>query len=61
MAKLKVTLTRSLIGRPENQRATVKALGLRKLQSFVEQEDNAVIRGMVHKVEHLVTVEEIKD
>ena len=61
MAKLKITLTRSLIGRPENQRATVKALGLRKLQSFVEQEDNAVIRGMVHKVEHLVTVEEIKD
>lgn len=61
MAKLKITLTRSLIGRPETQRATVKALGLRKLQSFVEQEDNAVIRGMVHKVEHLVTVEEIKD
>ena len=61
MAKLKITLTRSLIGRPDTQRATVKALGLRKLQSFVEQEDNAVIRGMVHKVEHLVTVEEIKD
>lgn len=61
MAKIKITLTRSLIGRPENQRATVKALGLRKLNSSVEQEDNAVIRGMVHKVEHLVTVEEIQD
>ncbi|WP_110955707.1 50S ribosomal protein L30 [Anaerosinus massiliensis] len=61
MAKLKITLTRSLIGRPENQRATVKALGLRKLNSSVEQEDNAVIRGMVHKVEHLVTVEELQD
>lgn len=61
MAKLKITLTRSLIGRPEKQRATVKALGLRKLNSSVEQEDNAVIRGMVHKVEHLVTVEELQD
>lgn len=61
MAKLKITLTRSLIGRPENQRATVKALGLRKMNSSVEQEDNAVIRGMVHKVEHLVTVEELQD
>lgn len=61
MAKLKITLTRSLIGRPENQRATVKALGLHKLNSSVEQEDTAVIRGMVHKVEHLVTVEELQD
>ncbi|SEJ36775.1 large subunit ribosomal protein L30 [Propionispira arboris] len=61
MAKLKITLTRSLIGRPENQRVTVKALGLRKLNSSVEQEDTAVIRGMVHKVEHLVTVEELQD
>jgi large subunit ribosomal protein L30 len=61
MAKLKITLTRSLIGRPENQRATVKALGLHKLNSSVEQEDNAVIRGMVHKIEHLVTVEELQD
>jgi large subunit ribosomal protein L30 len=61
MAKLKITLTRSLIGRPDNQRVTVKALGLRKLNSSVEQEDTAVIRGMVHKVEHLVTVEELQD
>jgi len=61
MAKLKITLTRSLIGRPETQRATVKALGLGKLNSAVEQEDNAAIRGMVHKVEHLVTVEELQD
>ncbi|MGL5270717.1 MAG: 50S ribosomal protein L30 [Selenomonadaceae bacterium] len=61
MAKLKITLTRSLIGRPENQRATVKALGLRKLNSSVEQEDSATVRGMIHKVEHLVTVEELQD
>ncbi|MCE5285019.1 MAG: 50S ribosomal protein L30 [Pelosinus sp.] len=57
MAKLKITLTRSLIGRPEEQRRTVKALGLGKMNSSVEQEDNAVIRGMIHKVEHLVSVE----
>ncbi len=61
MAKLKITLTRSLIGRPENQRATAKALGLRKLNSSVEQEDSATVRGMIHKVEHLVTVEELQD
>jgi len=61
MAILKITLTRSLIGRPEDQRATVKALGLKKTNSFVMQDDTPVIRGMVRKVEHLVTVEEIQD
>ncbi len=61
MAKLKITLTRSLISRPQTQRDTVRALGLRKLNSTVELPDNAAIRGQIHKVEHLVTVEEIKD
>ena len=61
MAKLKITLTRSLIGRPQTQRNTVRALGLRKLNSSVELPDNTAIRGQIHKVEHLVTVEEIKD
>lgn len=61
MAKLKVTLTRSLIGRPETQRKTVKALGLRKLNSFSVLPDNPAVRGQIHKVEHLVTVEEIED
>ena len=61
MATLKITLTRSLIGRPEDQRATVKALGLKKINTFVMQDDTPVIRGMVRKVEHLVTVEEIQD
>ena len=60
MATLKVTLTRSLIGRPEDQRATLKALGLKKTNSFDIQDDTPVIRGMVRKVEHLVTVEEIQ-
>ncbi|WP_371365852.1 50S ribosomal protein L30 [Sporomusa rhizae] len=61
MAKIKITLTRSLIGRQEDQRATVKALGLKKTNSSVIQEDNAVIRGMVRKVEHLVTVEQVAE
>lgn len=61
MAILKITLSRSLIGRPENQRATVKALGLKKINTFVMQDDTPVIRGMIHKVEHLVTVEETQD
>lgn len=61
MAKLKITLTRSLIGRPEKQRATVKALGLRRLNSTVEREATDAIRGMIHKVEHLVTVEEVQE
>ena len=59
MAKLKVTLKRSLIGRPETQRATVRSLGLRKLNSTSELPDNPAIRGQLHKVRHLVAVEEI--
>lgn len=61
MAKLKITLVKSLIGRPEEQRATVKALGLKKINSFVVQEDSPAIKGMVRKVEHLVQVEEVQD
>jgi large subunit ribosomal protein L30 len=58
--KLEITLTRSLIGRPEDQRVTVKTLGLRKMHHSVIQEDNAAIRGMVNKVSHLLTVKEIE-
>ena len=56
--KLTITLTRSLIGRPKDQRETVKALGLRKMHQTVEHQDNAAIRGMINKVSHLVTVNE---
>ncbi|HWO78613.1 MAG TPA: 50S ribosomal protein L30 [Bacillus sp. (in: firmicutes)] len=56
--KLEITLTRSLIGRPEDQRVTVKTLGLKKLHQTVVHEDNAAIRGMINKVSHLVTVKE---
>ena len=61
MAKVKVTMKRSLIGRPETQRKTVRALGLRKINSVVELPDNPAIRGQLHKVEHLIKVEEIAD
>ena len=61
MAKLKVTLKRSLIGRPETQRKTVRSLGLRKLNSFSILPDVPTIRGQVFKVKHLVSVEEIAD
>lgn len=59
MKQLKVTLTRSLIGRPEDQRATVRALGLSKMHSSKVKDDTPTIRGMIRKVEHLVTVEEV--
>ncbi|ALN77080.1 MULTISPECIES: 50S ribosomal protein L30 [Staphylococcus] len=58
MAKIQITLTRSVIGRPETQRKTVQALGLKKLNSTVVVEDNDAIRGQINKVSHLVTVEE---
>ncbi|AEG58613.1 50S ribosomal protein L30 [Desulforamulus ruminis] len=58
MAKLKITLVRSLIGRPEAQRKVVRALGLGKTNSVIEQQDTPIIRGMINKVSHLVKVEE---
>lgn len=59
MAKLKVTLVRSTIGCLQNQKDTVAALGLKKIRSEVVHEDNPVIRGMIFRVKHLVTVEEV--
>lgn len=59
MAKLKITLVRSLIGRPENQRKTVRSLGLTKTNSSVVHEDTPQIRGMINKVTHLLKVEEV--
>ena len=60
MAKLQITLKRSLIGRPGVQRDTVQSLGLRKLHQSVVHQDNAAIRGMVNHVSHLVEVKEIE-
>lgn len=59
MAKLKITLVRSLIGRPETQRVTVRTLGLRKLNSSVVREDNPQTRGAINKVAHLLKVEQV--
>lgn len=60
MAELKITLKRSLIGRPQNQRQTVKALGLTKINSSVVKTSNEAIEGMINTVSHLVDVEEVK-
>ncbi|NIZ40236.1 50S ribosomal protein L30 [Entomospira entomophila] len=57
--KLSVTLVRSPLGRLPKQRATVKALGLGKLQSVVELPANDAVKGMIAKVQHLVAVKEI--
>lgn len=50
MAELKVTLKRSIIGRPQNQRDTVKALGLTKINSSVVKPSNEAIKGMINTV-----------
>ncbi len=60
MAKLRITYSKSSIGYTVRQKATIKALGLRKLNQTVEHKDSKVIRGMIDKVNHLVTVEEVK-
>ncbi len=58
MATIKVKLVKSTIGRKQDQIATVKALGLRKIRHVVEHNDTPQIRGMINKVSHLVEVEE---
>mgnify|MGYP001434570207 FL=1 len=58
---LRVTQKRSLIGRPQNQRQSVKALGLRRIGHTVDVVDNASTRGLVMKVQHLIDVEVIAD
>lgn len=55
-AKIKVQLVKSAIGYSKDQKATLEALGLRKMNAIVEHEDNACIRGMINKVTHLVKV-----
>lgn len=55
---LKVTLKRSLIGEKPKTRATVETLGLRRIRQTVEHPDTATVRGMLHRVRHLVEVEE---
>ncbi len=59
MAKIKVTLVKSTIGALEKQKANVAALGLGKIGSSRVHDDNAVIRGMINVVSHLVKVENV--
>lgn len=58
---LRITWVKSAIGYSKRQKATIRALGLRRLNQVVEQRDTPVIRGMVNKVRHLVDVEEIEN
>ena len=58
MAKIKVTQTKSAIGRLPKHRATLVGLGLRKINHTVELEDTACVRGMINKVAYLIKVEE---
>ena len=59
MARLKITQTKSGIGNKQNQRDTLRTLGLKRMHDVVIKEDRPEIRGMVATVPHLVTVEEV--
>ena len=59
MAKVKITLVKSLIGRKKEHIATVNALGLRKIRKSVEHEETPQIKGMINKVIYLINVEEV--
>jgi large subunit ribosomal protein L30 len=60
MGRLKVTQTRSPIGGTQNQRDTLRSLGLKRMHDVVVKEDRPEIRGMVNAVAHLVSVEEVE-
>jgi len=60
MAKIKITQTRSIIGRLENQKRTIEALGLGRPNNVVVHNDTPQIRGMIRKVSHLVNVEVVE-
>ena len=60
MARIKITQVKSSIGATHHQKAILASLGLRKLQQTVEHDDSPVIMGMVNKMKHLITVEEVK-
>ena len=60
MPRLKVTQTRSVIGSKQNQRETLRSLGLKPINDAVVKEDRPEIRGMIRTVTHLVRVEEVE-
>lgn len=59
-SRLKITLVRSMVGRPEKHRKVLRGMGLTRMNKTVELEDTRAIRGMAEKVSHLVRVEEAK-
>jgi large subunit ribosomal protein L30 len=59
VSKVRVTQRRSLIGRPRDQQATIRRLGLHRINDSVVKDDRPDIRGMIEKVRHLVTIEEV--
>ena len=59
MEKIKVTLVKSTIGQVDGIKATIKALGLKKIRSSKELEDTPAVQGMIAKVKHLVKVEKV--
>lgn len=59
MAKIKITLVKSLIGRKKNHIATANALGLKKINNTIEHEDTPQIKGMIKKVDYLLKIEEV--
>jgi large subunit ribosomal protein L30 len=61
MARLRITQVRSVIDRPKDQKRTVRALGLHRIRDSVVKDDRPEIRGIVAKVSHLVTVEEVSE
>jgi large subunit ribosomal protein L30 len=61
MGKLRITYTKSAIGYRTDQGHTVQSLGLRKLGQSVEKPDTPDVRGMIHKIAHLVVVTEVED
>ena len=60
MAELKITQKRGVVGSKQNQRATLRTLGLKKIGDSVVREDHPEVIGMIRTVAHLVTVEEVK-
>jgi large subunit ribosomal protein L30 len=61
MARLRLTQIRSIIDRPQDQKATVRALGLHRMHDTVVKDDRPEIRGMISKVSHLLRVEEVEE
>ena len=61
MGKIRITLKRSIIGNPQDQKDTARALGLTKTNRSVARPDSPAVRGMARKIRHLVTVEEVNE